>query len=80
MAKGFKKVSRGYMEGNDYAGFGYFIEKEDNWGSREWWVYNMEDCTINEDGMIFTSCYATPVAKFDLLAEAKKWCMNNKRG
>lgn len=74
----FKKLSRGYMEGFDYLGHGYFIEKGEEWGVRTWYVFVARRCKFHKDGYVDTD-RARLVGKFDTIAEAKEYCRNNRR-
>lgn len=84
MAKeSFTRVSRGYMEGCDWIGFGYFIEKDTSWDVVSYYVFNIEDCRFfyvpfksHPDA---DTSEAPVVKKFDYLAEAKDYCRNHRR-
>lgn len=82
MAKGFKKISRGYMEGNDYLGYGWFIEKYEHYEIRGWIAYKAEECRFDEDGYAETPYKSDEEANHDYfvsLKEAKDWCKANAR-
>lgn len=82
MRQGFKKVSRGYMEGYDYIGYGWFIEKFSHYDLRGWMVYKLDECKFDEDGYVETpykSVNDMVCDYFVSLKETKDWCKANAR-
>lgn len=75
--KNFKRISKGYKEGYDYVGFGWYIEKTDHWGEIWYYIYKDAECRFDEDGYVETPSQCT--SKFDNLKEAREWCRNNAR-
>jgi hypothetical protein len=75
--KNFKRISRGYREGFDCVGFGWFIEKADIWGDIWYCVYKTDECRFDDDGYVETP--ALCFKKFETLKEAKAWCKDNTR-
>lgn len=74
----FKKLSRGYMEGYDYVGYGYFIEKDNSWGEITYYLFPEEKCRFDEDGYVETYNVGY-LAKADTLVEAKEFCRTHRR-
>lgn len=72
---GFKRISNGYGCPSDYIGFGYYLEKvQDFDGNASWEVFELAKLNKFSDGSYDTM--AQPAKTFDNLKEAKDWCKN----